>query len=539
MKEILTIFRDEIYSIIFGLLIFCSTVILLIQPPFLFYSPDISYHAAKILRVMHGEFFTDPVSGFTSYYPPLFHILIGIGNNLIQFSPVDLIKGITILNLIGLLLLIYLITYWYTNQRSLAAICAAGSGLTFYEFSMKYILLANPYNTALLFALFGISIVLLGLLKKNRGYLAAGIMFLVICSGMWYYNVILLFSTILTLLIVYTGSNTRMKEKSIPIFLFFFLFSGIALFLDWISPAFVRWVSPVATITPDIVYQTLISFICLGNERFLEMLNPYSSDIQPIWIISPSVLFILFFGIIIPINVFFFGYPFYVLYQKKDMFKHEDFFLLLLSIFILIFSIGSHFIESDGSRIIRIQYISHLFFMILSISLLSRTTVQSTWKKVQIFIFSIGSILILLTVLHNPFGLVQSGPDADTQEIITYIDSIPDHEHTRIFMTDTTTCSLYEFVPFFSYTYHRRYGVWDPSQGDNLSSIITSYDRIISFDPHWKEILRQDNTEFMIFDCIEGGLDYTLAEKYINETIPVWNNERWLVLKPNLTIEEN
>jgi hypothetical protein len=537
MKDIVTFYRDEIYSIIFGVIIIFSGVFLFMQPPYLLSSPDISYHAAKILRVMHGDFFTDPVSGFTSYYPPLFHILIGIVNRAIQLNPVDLIKAITILNLTGLFLLVYLITYLYTNQRSLAAICAVGCGLTFYEIAWKYILLANPYNNALLFALFGLSIVLSGLLKKNRGYLAVGIFLLIVSSCMWYYNITLLLATILSLIIVYNSPNEKIKEKTITIFSIILILSGVALFLYRLSSDIIRWISPVAlTITPDLVFKTLISFFALGTEHFLDSGYHFSPELQPIWILDLSFLSVLYFGILIPINVFFFAYPFYLLYRKKEIFKAEDFFLLIISTLIIIFSIGGHFFEPDNSRITRIQNIAHLLFMIVSVSLLSRSMVLSTRKIMQGFIFCVGSTLILLTVFFNPYGVLPSGhPDADTQDLITYIESVPNHEQMRIFMSETSVCNLYEFVTFFSYTYHRRYGTWDGTQGDKISSLLASYDQIATYNPHWREVLRKENTTLMIFDCIDEG-EYSLAEKYVNDSVPVWHNKRWIVLKPDLTI---
>jgi len=106
-------------------------------------------------------------------------------------------------------------------------------------------------------------------------------------------------------------------------------------------------------------------------------------------------------------------------------------------------------------------------------------------------------------------------------------------------MTDTSVCKLYEFVPFFSYTHHRRSGIWDPSQGNKVSSLLASYDRVISLDPQWREVLREDKTDLMIFDCKDSEWEFFLAEQYINNSVPVWNNERWLVLKPNLTIIDN
>lgn len=44
--------------------------------PFYESSPDIAYVKAKILHVMEGDIFTDPVSGYDTLHPPLYHILV-------------------------------------------------------------------------------------------------------------------------------------------------------------------------------------------------------------------------------------------------------------------------------------------------------------------------------------------------------------------------------------------------------------------------------------------------------------------------------
>ena len=44
--------------------------------PFYESNPDIAYVKAKVLHVMEGNIFTDPISGYDTLHPPMYHIFI-------------------------------------------------------------------------------------------------------------------------------------------------------------------------------------------------------------------------------------------------------------------------------------------------------------------------------------------------------------------------------------------------------------------------------------------------------------------------------
>lgn len=46
--------------------------------PLYFFNPDIEYVKAKILRVLAGSFFTDPVTGFPNFHPPWYHVILSV-----------------------------------------------------------------------------------------------------------------------------------------------------------------------------------------------------------------------------------------------------------------------------------------------------------------------------------------------------------------------------------------------------------------------------------------------------------------------------
>lgn len=51
---------------------------LIYQAPLYFFTPDIQYVKAKILRVMAGELYTDPISGFPNFHPPWYHVILSV-----------------------------------------------------------------------------------------------------------------------------------------------------------------------------------------------------------------------------------------------------------------------------------------------------------------------------------------------------------------------------------------------------------------------------------------------------------------------------
>jgi hypothetical protein len=64
--------------------ILLALVVLAIIMPLFYYgtpyctsSPDICYVKAKVLHVMEGDIFADPVSGYDTLHPPLYHIFLG------------------------------------------------------------------------------------------------------------------------------------------------------------------------------------------------------------------------------------------------------------------------------------------------------------------------------------------------------------------------------------------------------------------------------------------------------------------------------
>ena len=79
-----------------------SGIILAIQFPITIYSPDGSFHAAKILRASQGDFFTDPFTGISTIYPSLFHFFFGLMNRALELNSVQIIQLVILVDFFGL-----------------------------------------------------------------------------------------------------------------------------------------------------------------------------------------------------------------------------------------------------------------------------------------------------------------------------------------------------------------------------------------------------------------------------------------------------
>jgi hypothetical protein len=150
--------------------------ILVLLGPLLYYqhalylvTPDIQHIKGKILRILTGQLYADPVSGFPTFHPPLYHLIlapfkaIGLSFDLIFF-------GVTAFYIIlGVYFLYKLIGYLWGNYVSLW-VCLM---LPFIAYFMGYgqLYLESSFYFSVPFFLAGLW---LYLRSQKRGYFAFG-----------------------------------------------------------------------------------------------------------------------------------------------------------------------------------------------------------------------------------------------------------------------------------------------------------------------------------------------------------------------------
>jgi hypothetical protein len=70
--------RDWKVWVLAAAILLLAAPILIYSAPLYFFTPDIQYVKAKILRVMAGELYADPISGFPSFHPPWYHVILSV-----------------------------------------------------------------------------------------------------------------------------------------------------------------------------------------------------------------------------------------------------------------------------------------------------------------------------------------------------------------------------------------------------------------------------------------------------------------------------
>jgi len=107
--------RLHIFIIIVLVCVICGPLLYHHRPLYLF-TPDVQYVKAKVLRVMAGDLFGDPVSGFPTFHPPYYHVILA-GLALIGIPVNASLFFITLSNVVLILLFSFLIIRLIFNER--------------------------------------------------------------------------------------------------------------------------------------------------------------------------------------------------------------------------------------------------------------------------------------------------------------------------------------------------------------------------------------------------------------------------------------
>ncbi len=83
--------------------------------PLFYFSPDMQYVKAKILRVAAGELFADPISGYANFHPPFYHLFLSLFAR--AGVPLDpLLTAVTVANVCLIFLTTFLVLRRFFND---------------------------------------------------------------------------------------------------------------------------------------------------------------------------------------------------------------------------------------------------------------------------------------------------------------------------------------------------------------------------------------------------------------------------------------
>lgn len=142
------------YSILAGFVIILIIPVLANGTLLYLGTPDIQYIMGKVLWVMQGELYTDPVTGIVTFHPPIYHLLLSIPARL-GIDIESILYFMSMLNVAAICLTIFLAANRITN-RKMAFITALMTPFIVNFMGFGYIFLASAFN-------FSVPIFLLGL----------------------------------------------------------------------------------------------------------------------------------------------------------------------------------------------------------------------------------------------------------------------------------------------------------------------------------------------------------------------------------------
>ncbi|MDD4050363.1 MAG: hypothetical protein PHR28_00510 [candidate division Zixibacteria bacterium] len=109
--------RDWKVWVLAAAILLLAAPILIYSAPLYFFTPDIQYVKAKILRVMIGQLYADPISGFPSFHPPWYHVVLSVPARLGVGLDV-LLRCAAVQNIVLIFLFSYLILRRVFDRRT-------------------------------------------------------------------------------------------------------------------------------------------------------------------------------------------------------------------------------------------------------------------------------------------------------------------------------------------------------------------------------------------------------------------------------------
>lgn len=535
--------KNSFYSLTLVLVILCGSILLLIQPPFWFYSSDISFHSAKILRAQHNEFFIDPVSGYKSIYPSLFHIVFGRIAGVFYLNSFQVVKMIVWLNFVGLFISFFCFSKIIIKDIDDSVVASLSLSLIFYAPTGKYILLANPSNFSFIFLILGISSALLYIQQKRFLFAAIGSTLLGVSINLWWFNIIPV-ACVASLVCILLLKEQSLRKEIWKVLCSVIILCTILSYNLWhylkirdilinYDTIFFHGKGFFATESIVSKFRILImTFLTKGNLQFKDRLFPYASifpvdDLESAHGLALSVHYYL---IVLPFNVLLLIWStrlFIRSYKVKEFWLYR--FLFAVAILIVISSISILFV-ADLGQLRRVQFVTYILLLPLFFQGI-RLSVVEPWKKILFHLIMVISILSLFfTVIHSRQIQIDSTLPLETKEVIEYINEIPEHENTRIFMLENDLELLIPFIRFRSFTLlSHPTGNWaDPITGDRLHR---DFQIIRNMDKNWYEVLRANQCRYLIFNTDQQSIEkQDLIEFYKVRGSIVFDNLKWLVI---------
>jgi len=523
----------------------CCGTILGLQFPFGFYAPDLSFHAAKILRAAEGEWFIDPFSGVPTIYPALFHTLLGFVVRTTGLNTFSLYQIGGPLSFLGLLGGFFFFARTALKNTEAAARATLAVSLVFYAPSAKYILLLYPANFSFVFVLLGLGLAHRYADDPRPGYLAGGLFLQGLAAAIWWFNAVISVCYMCALFLRPAARPPRARNVH-------FLFAGLAFLLPLIFPM-AQWLvlrevlpgvsgpTPGRAFTPAAVLDWLLTLLTRGNMQYLERILPWNwSSLQTSVLPLGSVFlrygagfaaFTYFFALIAPFNLALLAFALRDLRRLIRMrWRGEGAHVLLLAALLVIAVTIPLMLVANLDHVRRTHFVAFAMLLLYAFARSRDADVVPAFRKLLRAAPWLGIAGLAYTVVYTT-RLVPREPEPATHEVITFIRSLPDHRNQRLFLLDASVCRISPFVTFKSFVGHR-HGVYFYQDIVSARRMYHDYVTIRDMRPGWRDVLAADSVAFLVFHTADST-EAELAGLYRRAGRVVWQNAAWVIIDPH------
>jgi hypothetical protein len=533
-------------TLLFSLVV--SGIILAIQFPIFIYSPDGSFHAAKILRVSEGDFFTDPFTGVSTLYPSLFHFFFGLLNRALELNSIQLFQLVTLVNFFGLFAAFYYFVAAFFNKAEEASLCALSLSLVIYAPTSHYILLAQPSSFSFVFLLFSIGALYRYVMNPSAIHLILGGVLGSLAVNIWWMNGFSIFSILVVLTYYSLTSGSVPRLSHIAMFMFALLIP--CLYTAWhfyniwdVLPYYLSGTSRHIPVS-DVLTSWIVTFLTKGNLRFMNHMNFWDISMTPkestanllsdgFRLLYSLASFVHYFVLVLPFNLLLVAYACAIL-LRKDKLTPASFSLnrtLAIGGFAVLLSSSVMLFYVDVGHLRRVHFVIYIMFLLLAFRTAPVLIHSSKLRKVSLYISIAALFCLAYTTVYSPRPFTSSLPEPDN-EIVRFVSSIPDREHQRIFMLGEGLRRLAPFVTLRSFveTSEGRYYHQDPI---TASELYRDFRIMKEKAAEWQDVARERNIKWVILRTSEAT-EFDVFKQYANHGMLRLQNRDWAVLELSL-----
>lgn len=535
------------------LTVLVAAIVLSLQLPFLYYSDDIVFHAAKIQAAMDGDFFTDPITGFHSLYPPLFHVIAGSAANLLDLTSFQISRGVQLVQFLGLLASAFFLFSIVLCSPEKAALGTLLLVFTFYAPSGKYWLIHNPFNFSVMFTLAGVALLLSYLRTERLWQGLLGAFIAGIAVNIWWWNIIPVMGIVAGMLLTsYRQGESGCIRRRLVLPGLAFLFAC----------GFTAWsLYEIRDVLPDYGYDMhaqsyagqhglgatfgnwVSHFLLKGNQQFFKYLYPAaldsSSRMVVVYGLVASVYYYLF---VLPLNWFMIVVAARETVARRRLKRLGGRDLLVgAAVITFVLSIAALF-RTDPSVMRRIQFYCYIFVIPTFVVYLYRVSNLNIRRTFIGGVALICSLALLYSVVYRP-GFTLSRPVSDaTLETEQFIEALDNNADRRIFVTEFDNHRLAREVRYRSFLLRGNpiYFRQDKRQAD---SVEFAYQRIVERGDRAEKWLKEFGTEYAVIGktafnispvaskTTANPLGAEMAVFFRSHSQPVLENEEWVVFR--------